>query len=114
MFIFRWAREISRTPAELLATTTSAEITEMMAYERLEPFGPMALQHAAGQIAAVVANVNRNPEEHPEPFRAADFMPALRRAMDGYPDVLQPEPMPLTPDQLSAKLDAVMFGRAPQ
>lgn len=82
-----------------------AEIVEMMAFERLEPFGDLVQQFIGGQIAATVANVNRNPDKTPAPYRADDFMPALR-----VPEAPSVRGADLTPDQLSDLLDAELFG----
>lgn len=84
----------------------------MMAFERLEPFGGLALQFNAGQIAATMANCHRNPKDVPEPFSAVDFMPALRQAHEravAGPQRLRGED--LSPDELSALLDASIFGK---
>ena len=79
----------------------------MMAFERLEPFGALADEYRLGQVAATLANVHRGKDT--EAFSAADFMPALRRAMDGYAP--PPAPIELDPEAHSALLDATLFGR---
>lgn len=78
----------------------------MMAFERLEPFGPLADEFRLGQVASMIANVHR--AQNTEPFSASDFMPALRRAMDGYAP--PPPPIELDPEAHSARLDEMMFG----
>jgi hypothetical protein len=45
-----------------------------MAYYELEPFGDQLADLRHGVAAALVANINRNRESTPEPFRAADFI----------------------------------------
>lgn len=97
---------LHRTPRELLAAVTSDDITEAMAFERLEPFGALHQEAMFGRVCAVLANLHL-PKER-EPFEAADFAPALRRAVDGYPDLFPPPP--LSADELSAKLDRALFG----
>ena len=94
--------KIGSTPRELLQRVTVAEIVEMMAFERLEPFGGMAEDYRAGVVAATVANVQRSAQQ--DPYQAQDFMPALRE-----PTVLLGEGM--TPDELSDLIDAKIFGR---
>lgn len=81
-----------------------------MAFERFEPMGPIHLEMMAGVIAAVIANVNRNPENTPEPFVPSDFMPALRRALEGYDDTPRIIGADLSPEALSNLIDAQMFG----
>lgn len=103
--MLRWALAIGRTPRELLASVTSAEMTEMMAFDQLEPFGSLADEFRLGQIAAVAANVNRNEERRPEPFTAADFMPALAAARERANRPPEDE----TPEQTRARLDRKLF-----
>lgn len=50
----------------------SREITEWMAYERVEPFGVVRENLHAGIVAATVANVNRG--KHQKPFQPGDFV----------------------------------------
>lgn len=85
---------------------TSADLTEMMAFEQWEPFGSLTEDFRFGQIAAVVANVNRSAERHPEPYTAADFMPALAAARDRA----KAPPKDETIEQMVARLDAKLFG----
>jgi hypothetical protein len=56
-----------------------------MAYDNIEPFGAIQQDFRAGQVAAVVANVNRGKET--APFVASDFMPSLRKPPVEYADV---------------------------
>lgn len=104
----RWALAVGRTPRELLASVTAADIVEMMAFEQLEPFGALAEDFRAGQIAATVANANRDPEKRSDPFMPSDFMPALaaahERAAEG--PILKSDP-----EAQSALLDRMLFGK---
>ena len=102
-----WANHVHRTPGELLAAVTSADITEMMAFERIEPFGALHMEYMLGRVCATLVNVNLR--EDATPFDPTDFMPALRRAVAGYPDVIPPPP--LSPEEASAAIDKAMFGR---
>lgn len=108
--MLRWALATGRTPRELLASVSSRDITEMMAFESLEPFGALPADWRAGQIAAVVANVHRDPEK--PALTPADFMPALRAAIEATPSAEKPKTM--TAEDASALLDAVLFGGAPR
>ena len=89
-----------------MATTTSNDLTMMMAYGAMEPFGAQADDFRAGQICAVIANVNRDPEKRPEAWTAADFMPALAVARDRA----NAPPKDETPEQMAARLDRKLFG----
>jgi hypothetical protein len=54
----------------------SRELSEWMAYERIEPFGEMRADLRAGIVASVVANANRT---RGDAFKPADFMPNFDR-----------------------------------
>ena len=107
MFILRWARQLGRTPNELLAAVDSADITEAMAFERLEPSGSLHLESIMGRICATLANLHLR--EGSTPLTPADFMPALNRAVNGYPDLFPPPP--LSAEELSARIDKALFGQ---
>ena len=51
----------------------SREFAEWLAYSNLEPFGPEREDQRAGMIAAIIANVNRDPAKRPEPYDVEDF-----------------------------------------
>lgn len=86
------------------------EFVDWMAYERLEPFGPLADEFRIGQVCATLANINRG-KDSPS-FEAGDFMPALRRAIAAHRPA-QPPQDTLTPDQHAALMDAELFGVSP-
>ena len=94
-------------PRQLLACVDAADILEMMAFERLEPFGGLADDFRAGQVAATVANVQRGKDD--EPYGPDFFMPALRRGIPASAPVLLDDP-----DAQAALLDAVLFGKGPK
>jgi hypothetical protein len=101
----RWALAIGRTPRELLAGVTSQDVTEMLAFERLEPFGSLHQEFMAGQICAAVTSPHLQKDASVSP---SDFMPTLRAALAGYS---KPKPVVLTVDQEIALADAAIFGR---
>jgi hypothetical protein len=69
------ALALGKTVAQLLAETSSAELTEWRAYCRDEPFGEMVADQRMGISAALLANVNRDPKNTREPFKPTDFIP---------------------------------------
>lgn len=71
--MFRLAYALGRTVGELLDSISSAELTEWMAFDQLEPFGYATDSLRAGQICAVIANVNR-PKETSKKWKASDFV----------------------------------------
>ena len=89
---------------ELLSNISGNELAEWMAFERIEPFGSLVEDFRAGQVAATVANVQRQAKT--EPFKASDFMPALRAAIEP----LKPPPQVLTDEEHTALMDAELFG----
>lgn len=58
----------------MLDRMSSREFTEWMAYAALEPFGEERADLRSAQIAALIANANRDPKKKPTPFKPAEFM----------------------------------------
>lgn len=82
----------------------------MMAFAELEPFGALAAEFCFGQVAATVANVNRDAKQTPAAFTADDFMPALAAAK-----ALANPPMELQDAQAqSDALDRLLFAQMPK
>lgn len=75
------------TVGEMLARVTSAELTEWMAFDAIEPFGEFRADLRAGIIASVTANYSMNAPSRPR--RPSDYMPfetphdGLTRTSDG-------------------------------
>lgn len=40
-----------------------------------EPWGDWTVTHMIAQLSALIANVNRDPEKHPEPYTPVQFLP---------------------------------------
>lgn len=57
----------------VLAELSAEELAEWQAYDYLEPFGEQWQQTAL--LASLIANANRDVEQHPEPFQASEFLP---------------------------------------
>lgn len=108
--MWRWATALGRTPRELLATVTSDEITEAMAFERLEPFGSLHLEQMLGQVCAAI--INPHLRQGAEPAKASDFMPALARALNRYRPANEPVLLD-NPEAQAALIKARIFGVAP-
>lgn len=71
------ALALGLTVDELLTRVGSRELTEWMAYARLEPFGEPRADLRMGITAALIANCHRNPQHRAEPYTPEDFMPRL-------------------------------------
>jgi len=57
---------------------SSHEFTEWQAYDLLEPIGTSRLDYLAGVICATIANVNRDPDKVPDPYKPEDFIPKFQ------------------------------------
>lgn len=86
------------TVTQLLAATTSGELTEWMAFYQMEPFGAERGDLQAGIVAATVANVNRDPKKQKKPYSAQDFMPKFQGAGKAEK----------TPDELRRKWEMIV------
>ena len=61
--------------SELGRRMSSRELTEWMAFFRLEPWGAEVEDWRTGLIAATIANANRDPKKRRKPYEPQDFMP---------------------------------------
>lgn len=59
----------------MLRKISSRQLTEWMAFSKLEPFGEERADLRMGILAALIANVNRDPKKQPAPYEPDDFMP---------------------------------------
>lgn len=83
---------MGKTVGQLLAEVSSPELTEWMAYYRIEPFGEMVADQRHGIATAVLANVNRDPKRTPEPYTFSDFVPWRENQTDKGTPVLLSDP----------------------
>ena len=65
---------MGKSVRQLLAEMTSDELTEWMAYYKLEPFGEMVADQRHGIATSVLANINRDPKQKRDPYKAKDFI----------------------------------------
>lgn len=80
-----------------------------MAYYQLEPFGEQIADMRHGTVCALLANVNRNAEQRPEPYKPADFVPWAK------PEVVEDEPIEMMdPVAHSNLIRAALFGIKPK
>jgi hypothetical protein len=92
---------------------SSAEFTEWLAYYELEPFGDQVADMRHGTSAALLANINRNAKERPEPFLAADFINWGERAQGAEDEEAEPALLD-DPVAQSNLIRAAMFGMPPR
>lgn len=64
------------TVGELLSRVSSAELTEWMAFDLVDPFGAERADLRAGIVASTIANVNRGKGK--KAYSPKDFMPDYR------------------------------------
>lgn len=63
------------TVRQLLAQTTSQELTEWRAFYNLEPFGDLVADQRHGIAQSLAANLHRDPKRRSEPYQPEDFIP---------------------------------------
>lgn len=96
-FTFRLALALGMTVEDMLDRMTWREYREWLEFYEVEPFGDERADLRSGIVAALIANVNRDPKKHPQPFKPNEFMPFYQ------------EPPP-TPEQLAHKIRAALGG----
>jgi len=85
----------------LLASMSSSQFAEWMAFYAVEPFGEIRQELRHGQHLSLMANINRDAEKKKEPFSAADFM--------NYVDLPEEKPVSDTPAQIAARMQRELF-----
>lgn len=97
---------VRRAQAEI----DSYEFTEWMAHYEIEPWGEIVADLRHGTATALHANLNRDAEKRPEPYRAEDFIHWRDKGA-----VEEPEPTLLDdPVAQSNLIRAAMFGLPPK
>lgn len=97
--------------AELLATVSSLELSEWMAFYWLEPFGETRADLRAGIIAATLQNVMAGGIDG-QAAQPADFMP-YQDEPDNAPRNADGAILDADPETQSALIMAALFGIAP-
>lgn len=88
----------------------SAEMTEWIAFERMEPFGALATEMRLGTIAASTYNSRRTAKTD-KFITPGDLMPALRAALErSKAPAAAASTSALTDDQYADMFDAEIFG----
>lgn len=76
-FLFRLALGLGMTVAELGQRMSSAELTEWMAFNNIEPFGPLGAWERAGVLAAIAVNTTPR-KKGAKPVKPDDFFSVLK------------------------------------
>lgn len=58
----------------MLRSISSRQLSEWMAFEAIDPFGERRADIRAAQIVTAIANVNRDPKTHKEPYTMDELM----------------------------------------
>jgi hypothetical protein len=58
----------------MVNSMSGRQLLEWKAFSDMEPFGLEATLMMFASIVHAIANVNRNPKKHPEPFKMSDFI----------------------------------------
>lgn len=78
-FAYRLALATGRVNVDAMLDEISwPQLLEWMQFAALEPWGAIQDDRRAGTVAAVTANVHRDPRRRPAPYQPRDFMPILR------------------------------------
>lgn len=77
--------------AELLDTVESAELTEWIAFDRIDPFGESRADLRAGIVASTMVNHSAYPPKPEDRARPVDFMPFRDKPKPKAPAPLDPE-----------------------
>lgn len=84
-----------------------------MAFANIEPFGSHIEDRRAGAGVSMLANINRDTKQHPQPFDDLFFLPwndTTRRAQqDAATGMIQIE----DPEKMSELIAASLFGEPP-
>lgn len=92
------------TVREMLSRIDAHELTEWLAYYRIEPFGESVADQRMGIQAALLANINRDSKHNREPYRPTDFIPWHEANVDTGPVLLD------DPEAQSKLITATIFG----
>lgn len=65
---------MGRTVAELEASLSASEWLDWLRFFALEPYGAPAMDVVQAQMRSLLANINRNTKERPEPFEPREFL----------------------------------------
>ncbi|VVD74406.1 MULTISPECIES: DUF4035 domain-containing protein [Pandoraea] len=88
----------------------SAEFAEWLAYANIENFGSPVEDLRTGAVVSMLANINRDRKQRPEPYGLLDFLP-WTESPDASPD----EPVQLAdPKAQSDLIRAAIFGISPK
>lgn len=91
-----------RTVAELEAAITPGELDDWIAFDAETPLGPEWAYWRTGQVAALIANIHRDPKKS-QPFTPVDFLPASVVAAGKSARVKARAGAPLTREQRQAE-----------
>lgn len=62
---------------------TGQQLMEWMAYEEVEPFGEQRADLRMAILAALIANINRDPKKKSRAYEPKDFMPRFGERSPG-------------------------------
>jgi hypothetical protein len=89
---------------ELLERVESAELSEWMAYDQLDPFGNYRGDLQSAIVASTIANVNLNRKKRKKPFSPDDFIPEFGKLIESDPEVARQNKMLAMVEMMNAAL----------
>lgn len=87
---------------------SSREFAEWIAFAQLHPFGEARADLRMGILAALTANIHRNPDES-DAFTAEQFMPQFQKPPAGEPEDEEPATHVM---DVAAKIDLIFSALA--
>lgn len=76
--MFRLALSLGRSIREV-EQMDSAELSEWMAFDRVEPIGSLGADYRAGMVCATMANIHKS-SKVTKTYSPQDFMPFFKKA----------------------------------
>jgi hypothetical protein len=116
----RLALALGKSVSEMLDSMSYEELCDWGLYFQIEPWGEWRDDLRSAQVAAVIANANRDPKRRPEAFQITDFMlfekreEEYRRELEAHERAQregdtrergEPAPQPEPADEDGAKID---------
>lgn len=93
----------------MLAEMSAEQFFQWRVYYSLNPFGERRKDLRAGTLAALTANVNRDPKKCPRPFKPEDFFVSLQDSKKKRAGAKKP--MMAEDWQAARKMFVVNYGR---
>lgn len=89
------------TVGRLLREMTVKEFAYWQVHYREDPFGEDRADLRQAQVAAILANSNRDPKKQDKPFGVIEFMPYAKRRQEAEKREIEEQPVKVDPMTLT-------------